>query len=196
MCRVAARDRALTFFSYCETCVLFLQVPRVGQHHRAQIDGRLSGVNGAAEAFFNKPRNPAAMIKMGVRQNDCVDLAAGNRRVFPVALAPFFLPLKQSAVNQDLKALFAARIISVLIRCLEPVTVPAAPRNWMYAKLTSRTNHINLSRRHRRTETRTNLGSQMLQHMNRHPPILSFRAQRGTRCLPRESRSPDTASPI
>src|ERR1700733_212153 len=54
------------------------------------------------------------------------------------------------------------------MRCFEPVTVPAAPRNCMYAKPASRTN---TSTYHGDSETRRT-------------PTLSFRAKRGTCCSP------------
>ena len=43
-------------------------------------------------------------------ENDRVDLTRRNRHILPIAFTPFFLALKESAINQDLKAIFAARI--------------------------------------------------------------------------------------
>jgi hypothetical protein len=70
------------------------------------------------------------MIEVGVRQDDRIDLLGQNRCVMPVALAPFLRTLKQAAVDEGLESVLPRRI-SVLMRCFEPVTVPAAPRNWM-----------------------------------------------------------------
>jgi len=69
---------------------------------------------------------------MRVRQDDGFDLVGGNGRRLPVALAPFFLSLEEAAVDED-RMPEPVVLPEMLSRCLEPVTVPAAPRNWMYA---------------------------------------------------------------
>ena len=84
---------------------------RIRQHHRTEIDGRLSRIDRPAKTFLHQSRNPAAVIEMGVRENNRIDLTRRNRRVLPVPFAPFFLSLKEPAVNQNLNSLLAARIV-------------------------------------------------------------------------------------
>src|SRR5262245_48561651 len=79
-------------------------MPGVRQDDAAEVDGRLSGVDGPAEAFFHESGNPAAVIEMGMGEDDGVDGVGGNGCVLPVALAPFFWSLEHAAVDQDLKA--------------------------------------------------------------------------------------------
>ena len=95
-------------FLVVERGIFFLQVSGVGQNDRAQIDGRWCGVDGAVEAFFHQPRNPAAVVEMRVGEYDCINLAGGDRCVLPVAFAPLLRALKQAAVDQRLESLFAA----------------------------------------------------------------------------------------
>jgi hypothetical protein len=52
------------------------------------------------------------VIEMRMRKNNRINFTRRNRSVLPVALAPFFLSLKKSAVDQNLESLLAARIIS------------------------------------------------------------------------------------
>ncbi len=53
------------------------------------------------------------MIEVGVRQDDGINQAGRNRSVPPVALAPFFLSLKESAVDENAKS---GRVIHVVRR--------------------------------------------------------------------------------
>ena len=50
------------------------------------------------------------MVQMRVGQDDCVNLGRRYRRVLPVALAPFFVTLKQPTINKNLKAILSAAI--------------------------------------------------------------------------------------
>src|SRR5947208_8580916 len=57
------------------------------------------------------------MVQVSVRENDGFDLVGSDRRRLPVALAPFFLALKESAIHQHLQALprrIAGKIDEVL----------------------------------------------------------------------------------
>ena len=91
-----------------EARVFFLQVPGVGQHNAAQIDGRRRRIDRAAKAFFHQAWNPAAVVEMGVSE-ETASISAPDRRVLPVALAPLFGSLKQAAVDQNLKAALPGR---------------------------------------------------------------------------------------
>src|SRR5450759_1997697 len=48
-------------------------------------------------------------MRMG--KNNRINFARRDRGVLPVALAPFFLSLEKSAVDQNLESLFATRIV-------------------------------------------------------------------------------------
>ena len=65
------------------------------------------------EALLDQSRYPAGVVEVGVGENDGVDFASGNRQVLPVAFAPLFLSLEESAVHQDLNAAFAAIVAGV-----------------------------------------------------------------------------------
>ena len=43
-------------------------------------------------------------------KNDCINVTRGNRRILPITLAPLLRALKQSAINKDLKTIFAVQI--------------------------------------------------------------------------------------
>lgn len=77
-------------------------MPRIRKNDSAQVDRRRSGIDRAPKTFFHQARNPAAMIEMRMREDDCIDLLRSNRRIAPIALTPFLWPLKQAAINQDL----------------------------------------------------------------------------------------------
>jgi hypothetical protein len=99
-----------SLFLVVERRIFFLKMAGVGQHHRAEFDRRLGREDRTAKPLLDQTRNPAAMVKVSVRENDCINLARRNRRVLPVALAPFLLSLKHSAIDQNLKPLFASRV--------------------------------------------------------------------------------------
>src|SRR5579862_7099419 len=93
--------------------VFFLQVPGVGKNNFAQINRRLCRVNLPAKSPLHQSRDPAAVVEMRVGQHDRVNLLRRDRRIAPVALAPLLWPLKQSAVDENLKSALARRIASV-----------------------------------------------------------------------------------
>src|SRR4029077_12562688 len=89
------------------------QMAGIRKDDAAQVDGRQSGVNRATEALFHETRNPSAVIEVSVCQNDCVDFFGGHRSITPVALAPFFRPLEQSAIDENLEAGLASVVSRV-----------------------------------------------------------------------------------
>src|SRR5580704_985761 len=93
-----------------ELGIFFLQMSRVRQQDAAQINRWRCGINWAVEALFNQPRNPAGVIEVRVRQDNRVNGICRHRQVLPVTLAPFFLPLKEAAVDQHLQASWAVAI--------------------------------------------------------------------------------------
>ena len=42
------------------------------------------------------------MVEVSVRQNQRLNIIGGERKLLPVAVTPFFLPLKQPAIDQHL----------------------------------------------------------------------------------------------
>jgi len=96
-----------------EIRVFFLQMAGVGQDDSAEIDGGRRGVDGSAKPLFDQSRNPAAVIEVGVREDDRINFPGRNRRVPPISLAPFLRALEETAVNEELKALLAASITGV-----------------------------------------------------------------------------------
>ena len=81
--------------------VLLLKARRVGQDQRAEISRRRRREHLAAEALSDEPRQVAAVIEMGVRQNDGVDASGidGERR--PVPETELFETLKETAVDEN-----------------------------------------------------------------------------------------------
>src|SRR5213075_2331807 len=98
------------FFLVVEGSIFFLKMSGVGQHHRTEFDRSLRRINRTVKALLHQTRNPAAMVKVCVGENDGINVARRNWRALPIALAPFLLSLKHSAIDQNLKALFAARV--------------------------------------------------------------------------------------
>ena len=56
-----------------ETRVFFLKMAGVGQDDSAQIDRRLRGVDRAAKSPLHQARNPSAMVKVCVREDDGIN---------------------------------------------------------------------------------------------------------------------------
>src|SRR5215468_3555526 len=100
--------------------VFFLQVAGVGQDDPAQVDGRRRRVDRAGETFFHEAWNPSAVVKMSVREDHGIDLARGNRQLFPVAFSPLFLALKQAAIDEDLNSLPAIAVKRSVDQMLRP----------------------------------------------------------------------------
>jgi hypothetical protein len=107
-------------FLVMEARFFFLQVAGVGQHHRAQVDGGLGGVNGAVKAFFHQPRNPAAVVEMSVGEDDGVNGMRRHRCILPIARAPFLGPLEEPAVDQHLHAFASVRIVAGIDEVFRP----------------------------------------------------------------------------
>ena len=93
-----------------ERGIFFLQVAGIRQQDGAQINRGGRGVNRAGESFLHQARNPAAVVKMSVGQDNRVNLPGRYGHVLPVAFPPLLGTLKQSAVDEDLKAVLGAGI--------------------------------------------------------------------------------------
>ena len=48
-----------------------------------------------------------------MRQDDRIDLLGRNRRIAPIALAPFLRPLEETAIDEHLKAVLPRRIARI-----------------------------------------------------------------------------------
>jgi plasmid stabilization system protein ParE len=84
-----------------EFVVLFLDMPRIGQHHRAQVSGGRRAVDRAMEALLYQKRQSAAVVDVGVTQHHSVDPARieGKLRVQGVGFGP--AALKQAGIEQN-----------------------------------------------------------------------------------------------
>jgi len=88
-------------------------VPGIGQQDAAQIDGGRRGIDWPVKALLDQSRNPAAVIDVGVGQDDGIDLTGREGQVFPITLAPFLLPLEETAIHQHLDATAAAFVAGI-----------------------------------------------------------------------------------
>ncbi len=96
--------------------------------HRSMVGVRR--VDGAVKSLLHQARNPSRMVEVRVGQDDGVNRVCRHRQVLPVSLPPFLLSLEETAIHQYLQP-WRAVVICMWIKCFEPVTTPAAPRNWM-----------------------------------------------------------------
>ena len=84
--------------------ILFLNVPTVWQQDAAQITCARRAVDFALKAISCQEWQVAAVVQMGVRQNDGVDVFGWGRARVPIAQAQLFVALKQTAIDQQLFA--------------------------------------------------------------------------------------------
>ena len=84
-----------------ELVVLFLDVPRVRQHHGAQVPGGGGAVHRAVKALLDQERQPAAVVDVRVTQHHAVEPPGIERqlRVERMGLGP--ASLKQPGVEQE-----------------------------------------------------------------------------------------------
>ena len=80
--------------------VLLLQLARIEQHQRGQFDRAAGGVYGAVEALGDDVRDQAAVVQMGVGQDDGIERRRVVGERHPVA--HFFVrpTLEHPAVDQ------------------------------------------------------------------------------------------------
>jgi hypothetical protein len=79
--------------------VFFLDVAAVGQKDAAEVARAGGGVHPSVEAFAHQHRQVAAVVQVGVGQDDGVDLAGHHRQGSPVAQAQLLVALEQPAVD-------------------------------------------------------------------------------------------------
>ena len=68
-----------------ERGVLFLNVPAVRQQNFAQILGAMGGEHLTSKPLFDQQRQVAAVVQVGMGQQDCVHLVGRNRQRCPIA---------------------------------------------------------------------------------------------------------------
>ena len=72
----------------------------VGQQNTAQLFGGLGAVNGAAEALLDELGQEAAVVYMGVREHDGVDVARVEKKLFFIECFDQLGALEHAAVHQ------------------------------------------------------------------------------------------------
>ena len=105
-----------------------LQLGRVEQHDAEQVGGGSVQRDAAPEAVVHQLGQVAAVVDVGVGEDNQLHVGRGQRQGLAVAQAQLLQALEQAAVDQQLVGLGAVRSSSVS-RYLEPVTQCAAPRN-------------------------------------------------------------------
>ncbi len=129
-----------------EARVFFLQMSGVGQDNAAQINRRLRGIDRPAESIFDQARNPSAVVEVRVGQDDRIDPVRRDRKILPVALAPFLRPLEEPAVDERLKSA-VARGISSIDEMLRASNRPRRAKKLYVRQTCLPHKHINLPRR-------------------------------------------------
>jgi len=81
--------------------VLLLEVRRVGQHQRTQVLRRRRTKNTAAITTGDQARQIAAVVEVGVRQDDRVEARRIDRKRLPVPQTQLFQSLEQATIDQN-----------------------------------------------------------------------------------------------
>ncbi|MNL23176.1 hypothetical protein D3C87_1445500 [compost metagenome] len=81
--------------------VLFLDRAGVGQDDAAEVDGRRCRVDGAAEALGDQAWDEAAVVRVGVRQDDAVQVARVEGQGPGVELVRVRAALREACVDQE-----------------------------------------------------------------------------------------------
>jgi hypothetical protein len=87
-----------------EVSLLFLQTPAVGQQYLAQVARRGGAQHLAGKAVTHQQRQGAAVVEVGVGQDDSVDVRRRDRQRRPVAQTQLLEALEQAAIDQHLPA--------------------------------------------------------------------------------------------
>lgn len=80
--------------------IILLYPARIEQQDFAQVAGSMGGVYLASEALLDQQREIAAVIEMGVGQQDSFDRFGVCRKRFAVSQTQLFMALEQAAVDQ------------------------------------------------------------------------------------------------
>jgi hypothetical protein len=106
-----------------ERCVLSLDAGGVLQQDAYEVCGGLRAVDGASEAVTDEPREVAAVVEVGVREEDGVQRRWVNGEWIPVAGVRSRSWYRPQSMRM--------RVWSSLRRNREPVTLRVAPRKVM-----------------------------------------------------------------
>jgi hypothetical protein len=87
-----------------EIRLLLLQLRAVAQEYFAQVAGAAGAVDRATIPHAREYRQIAAVIEMGVREDDAVERVDGYRKRVPVTQTQVFRALEKPAVDQEAKA--------------------------------------------------------------------------------------------
>ena len=85
----------------CEFRVLFLQVPRIRQQHRAQIRGCLRAEDRSGKPLLDQQRQIAGVIEMSMREQNRIDPARVYREARPISLSQLLEALEKAAIDQQ-----------------------------------------------------------------------------------------------
>ena len=80
--------------------IVLLDMSAVRQQNGAEIGGRLRAVDRTLEAISHQAWDIAAMVDMGMGQQQRIELGGIERQGLPVALPEFLLALEKPAVDQ------------------------------------------------------------------------------------------------
>ena len=81
--------------------VFFLNMPTVGQQDIAQVAGARSSVNPTPETLAHQQGHVAAVVQVGMGQDDRIHFSCGQGQWVPVAQAQLFKSLEQTAIHQE-----------------------------------------------------------------------------------------------
>ena len=90
---------------------LFLQTRCIGQKNLEQISAAARTINWSAKTVLDEPRQIAGVIDVRVRDDHGIHRRRIERRFLPVTLTQFAQALKQSAIDQDLRAIRLNQIL-------------------------------------------------------------------------------------
>ena len=90
--------------------VFFLQVSAVRQQDGAQVARARRAVDGVGVAVARHQGQVAAVVQMGVGEDDGVDLVWADGQALPIALAQQLIALEQSAIDQQAVAAVADEV--------------------------------------------------------------------------------------
>ena len=80
--------------------VLFLDASGIGQNDAAEIERPCRAEHATAKPLRHETRQIPAMIEVGMRQHDRIDVGRPNRKRLPIPFAQFLQPLEEPGINQ------------------------------------------------------------------------------------------------
>ena len=96
---------ATSFMPVTATSILELQVRGIEDDQAGELERRRGRDDFAAKAALGQQRQPAAVIEMGMRQQDEVDCAGIETEIGGILIIELAPTLEQSAIDQDAPAI-------------------------------------------------------------------------------------------